>query len=58
MEKQIEELKAKMEKSFGRAGAFEREFQVINPEEKTSIVSARLLATEHGVHQRAGGPGP
>jgi polysaccharide biosynthesis transport protein len=43
MEKQLEELKAKMEKSSGALAAFEREFNVINPEEKTSILSSRLL---------------
>jgi capsular exopolysaccharide synthesis family protein len=43
MEKQLEELKAKMERSSGALANFERELNVINPEEKTSIVSARLL---------------
>lgn len=43
MEKQLEELKAKMEKSGGSLAQFERELNVINPEEKTSILSARLL---------------
>jgi capsular exopolysaccharide synthesis family protein len=43
MEKQIEELKAKMERSSGALAQFERELNVINPEEKTSILSARLL---------------
>jgi capsular exopolysaccharide synthesis family protein len=43
MEKQIDELKAKMERSTDALAQFERELNVINPEEKTSIVSARLL---------------
>jgi capsular exopolysaccharide synthesis family protein len=43
MEKQIEELKAKMERSSAALMQFERELNVINPEEKTSILSARLL---------------
>lgn len=43
MEKQIEELRAKMERSTAALAQFERELNVINPEEKTSILSARLL---------------
>src|SRR5689334_8694764 len=43
MERQLEELKAKMERSSGALAQFERELNVINPEEKTSILSARLL---------------
>ena len=43
MEKELEELKAKMEASTDRVLQFERELNVINPEEKTNIVSARLL---------------
>jgi succinoglycan biosynthesis transport protein ExoP len=43
MEKQLEELKAKMERSSSALVQFERELNVINPEEKTSIISARLL---------------
>src|SRR6266851_3424970 len=43
MEKQMEELKAKVETSSAALGQFERELNVINPEEKTSIISARLL---------------
>jgi capsular exopolysaccharide synthesis family protein len=43
MEKQLEELKAKMERSSGALAQFERELNVINPQEKTSILSARLL---------------
>ena len=43
MEKQIEELKAKMERSSQALVGFERELNVINPEEKTNILSARLL---------------
>ena len=43
MEKELEELKAKMEASTQKVLQFERELNVINPEEKTNIVSARLL---------------
>jgi capsular exopolysaccharide synthesis family protein len=43
MEKQLEELKAKMERSSAALVQFERELNVINPEEKTSILSSRLL---------------
>jgi capsular exopolysaccharide synthesis family protein len=43
MERQLEELKAKMERSSGALAQFERELNVINPQEKTSILSARLL---------------
>ena len=43
MERQLEELKAKMERSGAALAQFERELNVINPEEKTSILSARLL---------------
>ena len=43
MEKQLEELKAKMERSSGALAQFERELNVINPEQKTSILSSRLL---------------
>jgi capsular exopolysaccharide synthesis family protein len=43
MEKQLEELKAKMERSSAALVQFEKELNVINPEEKTSILSSRLL---------------
>lgn len=43
MESQLAELKAKMERSSRALSEFERELNVINPEEKTSILSARLL---------------
>src|SRR5258708_7906657 len=43
MEKQLEELRAKMERSSSALLQFERELNVISPEEKTSILSARLL---------------
>ncbi|MDQ6705915.1 MAG: polysaccharide biosynthesis tyrosine autokinase, partial [Acidobacteriota bacterium] len=43
MEKQLEELKTKMEQSSAALVQFEKELNVINPEEKTSILSARLL---------------
>ncbi|MEZ5399626.1 MAG: polysaccharide biosynthesis tyrosine autokinase [Bryobacteraceae bacterium] len=43
MEKQLDELRAKMEQSSAALSRFEREMNVINPEEKTNILSARLL---------------
>src|SRR5450432_1333568 len=43
MEKQMDELKAKMERSSGALVQFEKDLSVINPEEKTSILSSRLL---------------
>jgi succinoglycan biosynthesis transport protein ExoP len=43
MEKQLDELKAKMERSSAALAKFEQELNVINPEQKTNIVSARLL---------------
>lgn len=43
MEKQLEELKAKMERSNLALAQFEKELNVINPLEKTNILSARLL---------------
>jgi succinoglycan biosynthesis transport protein ExoP len=43
MEKQLEELRAKMERSDSALAQFERELNVINPQEKTNILSARLL---------------
>jgi capsular exopolysaccharide synthesis family protein len=43
MEKQLEELRAKMERSGAALARFERELNVINPEEKTNILSAQLL---------------
>jgi len=43
MEKQLEELHAKMERSGAALAQFERELNVINPEEKTNILSSRLL---------------
>lgn len=43
MEKQLEELKAKMERSGEALAQFEKELNVINPAEKTNILSARLL---------------
>jgi len=43
MEKQLDELKAKMEKSGLALAQFEKELNVINPDEKTNILSARLL---------------
>lgn len=43
MEKQLDELKAKMERSSMALAKFEQELNIINPEQRTSIVSARLL---------------
>ena len=43
MERQIEELKAKMEKSSLALAAAEKELNVINPDDKTNILSSRLL---------------
>ncbi len=40
---QQDELRAKMETSAARLAALEKELNVINPEEKTNILSARLL---------------
>jgi succinoglycan biosynthesis transport protein ExoP len=43
MNRQLEELQAKMERSSAALVQFEKELAVINPEEKTNILSARLL---------------
>jgi polysaccharide biosynthesis transport protein len=43
MERQLEELRAKVERSGLSLAAFERELNVVNPEEKTNILAARLL---------------
>lgn len=43
MEKQLDELKAKMEKSSLALSQFQKDLDVVNPEEKTNILSARLL---------------
>ena len=43
MERQLEELKAQMEKSSEAVARFERDLNVINPEQKTNITTARLL---------------
>lgn len=43
MERQIDELKAKMERSSLALAKFEKDLDVINPEEKTNILSARLI---------------
>jgi len=43
MNRQLEELQAKMERSAAALVQFERELNVISPEEKTNILSARLL---------------
>ena len=43
MERQLDELKVKMDRSSQALAAFERELTVINPEEKTNILGSRLL---------------
>lgn len=43
MERQLGELKARMERSGQALAQFERELNVVNPEEKINITSARLL---------------
>jgi capsular exopolysaccharide synthesis family protein len=43
MEKQLDELKAKMEESNLALAKFEKDLNVVNPEEKTNILSARLM---------------
>jgi capsular exopolysaccharide synthesis family protein len=43
MEKQLEEMKAKMERSTAALVQLEKDLSVINPEEKTSILTSRLL---------------
>ena len=43
MEKQMEDLKAKMERSSTALAQFEKELNVIDPEQKTSILSGRLI---------------
>ncbi len=43
MEKQLDELKARMERSDMALAKFEQQLNVINPEDKTNILSARLL---------------
>src|SRR6202522_172002 len=43
MEKQLEELKAQMERSAGALANLEQDLDVINPEEKTNVFFARLL---------------
>ena len=43
MESQLGELRAKMERSGLALARFEKELSLVNPEEKTNILSARLL---------------
>lgn len=43
MERQLDALKAKMESSSLALARFEKDLDVVNPEEKTNILSARLL---------------
>lgn len=42
VEKQLEELKARMEKSSGELAKFEKQMNVINPDQKTSITVERI----------------
>jgi len=42
MEKQLDDLKAKMERSSQALAQFEKEMNVINPEEKTTLISQRI----------------
>jgi capsular exopolysaccharide synthesis family protein len=50
MESQLEELKAKTERSAAALAKFEQDLSMIDPEQKTSIISARLLQlnTDYG----------
>jgi capsular exopolysaccharide synthesis family protein len=43
MEKQLDELKAKMERSNLALAQFEKDLNVVDPEDKSNILSARLL---------------
>jgi polysaccharide biosynthesis transport protein len=43
MERQLDALKAKMERSSLALAEFEKDLDVVNPEERTNILSARLL---------------
>ena len=43
MERQMDELKVKMERSGRALTVFERDLHLINPEEKTNILASRLL---------------
>jgi polysaccharide biosynthesis transport protein len=43
MEKQLEELKAKMERSSETLAKFQKEFGVVNPAEKSNVYQQRLL---------------
>jgi polysaccharide biosynthesis transport protein len=43
MEKHLDELKAKMERSSAALARFEQELNVVDPEQKAGILSARLL---------------
>jgi polysaccharide biosynthesis transport protein len=43
MSKQLEELQAKMETSSAKLAQFQKELNLLNPDEKTNILSARLL---------------
>jgi succinoglycan biosynthesis transport protein ExoP len=43
MARQLEQLKARMERSSDRLAAFERDLNVADPEQKTAILSSRLI---------------
>jgi capsular exopolysaccharide synthesis family protein len=53
MERQMEELKAKTEQSGAKLAKFQQDLSMIDPEQKTSIVSARLvqLNSDYGTAQ-------
>jgi hypothetical protein len=55
MEKQMDELKANMERSSMALSKFEKDIEVVNPDAKTNILSARLLQlnTEYTAAQAA-----
>jgi succinoglycan biosynthesis transport protein ExoP len=43
MERQLDELRAKMERSSMALAEYEKQYEMINPEDKTNILSSRLL---------------
>jgi len=43
MERQLDELRAKMERSNLALGQFERDLDVVDPEDKSNILSSRLI---------------
>ena len=57
MEKQLEELKAKMERSNAALAQFERELNVINPDGEDQHSLGAPAAVEYRLHQRPDGSG-